>query len=127
MLILTLHVTGTTVLRIASIVIESPFSDAAALRALALAIAGMSPVIICTALLIYLIDSDSRADSLKHLRKMAHNDVVTGLAYRASFNERLNLEIRLTQEAGEKLALIRVGLNRAQIALDGGHALDNAT
>lgn len=124
--ILTLHFTGMTALRITPLVVPGTFSDMAALHTLALAIAGLSLVIVCTGLVSYLIDSDVRAESLEHLRRMALNDVLTGLPNRGSFNERLDLEIAMAREAGGRLALIGIDLNRFKEINDlrGHHAGD---
>ncbi|WP_175894972.1 putative bifunctional diguanylate cyclase/phosphodiesterase [Burkholderia pseudomultivorans] len=124
--ILTLHFTGMTALRITPLVVPGAFSDLAALHTLALAIAGLSLVIVCTGLVSYLIDSDVRAESLEHLRRMALSDVLTGLPNRGSFNERLDLEIVLAREAGTRVALIGIDLNRFKEVNDlrGHHAGD---
>ncbi|CAN0627202.1 diguanylate cyclase [Burkholderia multivorans] len=110
--ILALHFTGMTALSVTPVNIGSAFSDADALHTLALAIAGMSLVIVCTGLLSYLIDSDVRAESLEHLRRMALSDMLTGLPNRSSFNERLDQEIARARQRGRQLALIGIDLNR---------------
>ena len=74
----------------------------------------------------YVIDSNVRAESLEHLRRLALSDMLTGLPNRASFNERLDLEIALAQEQRTKLALIGIDLNRFKEINDlrGHHAGD---
>ncbi|MFT4066506.1 putative bifunctional diguanylate cyclase/phosphodiesterase [Paraburkholderia sp.] len=110
--ILALHFTGMTAFRVETVRIDGSFSDPAALQTLAIAIAGMSLVIACTALVSYLIDDNVRAESLEHLRRIALNDVLTGLPNRMNFNERLDLEIGLARERKSRLALIGIDLNR---------------
>lgn len=110
--ILALHFTGMTALNVTPLNVGGEFSDTSALHTLALAIAGMSLVIVCTGLVSYLIDSNVRAESLEHLRQMALSDALTGLPNRGSFNERLDLEIALANERGGRLALIGIDLNR---------------
>lgn len=124
--ILALHFTGMTALRVTPLTLEGTLTDAGALRTLALAIAGMSLVIVCTGLVSYVIDGNVRAESLEHLRRMALSDMLTGLPNRASFNERLDLELALAHERGAKLALIGIDLNRFKEINDlrGHHAGD---
>ncbi|MBN3818804.1 EAL domain-containing protein [Paraburkholderia sp. Se-20369] len=124
--ILALHFTGMTALRVTPLTLEGTLTDATALRTLALAIAGMSLVIVCTGLVSYVIDGNVRAESLEHLRRMALSDMLTGLPNRASFNERLDLELALAHERGAKLALIGIDLNRFKEINDlrGHHAGD---
>ncbi|WP_454862611.1 putative bifunctional diguanylate cyclase/phosphodiesterase [Paraburkholderia fungorum] len=124
--ILTLHFTGITAFRVEPALVDGSFSNPAALHTLALAIAGMSLVIACTGLVSYLIDDDVRAESLEHLRRLALNDVLTGLPNRMNFNERLDLEIALAREQKGKLALIGIDLNRFKEINDlrGHHAGD---
>ncbi|HIH2749641.1 TPA: MHYT domain-containing protein, partial [Burkholderia lata] len=124
--ILALHFTGMSALRITPLTLDGTWTDMSALRPLALAVAGMSLVIVCTGLVSYVIDSNVRAESLEHLRRLALSDMLTGLPNRASFNERLDLEIGLAQEHGTKLALIGIDLNRFKEINDlrGHHAGD---
>lgn len=102
--ILTLHFIGMTAFHVEPMRIEGSFSDPAALHTLALAIAGMSLMIVCAGLVSYLIDDNVRAKSLEHLRRMALNDMLTGLPNRMNFNERLELEIELARERKSRLA-----------------------
>lgn len=124
--ILALHFTGMSALRITPLTLDGAWTDVNTLRPLALAVAGTSLVIVCTGLVSYVIDSDVRAESLEHLRRLALSDMLTGLPNRASFNERLDLEIALAQEQGTKLALIGIDLNRFKEINDlrGHHAGD---
>jgi diguanylate cyclase (GGDEF)-like protein len=124
--ILALHFTGIAALHITPLAGEDALSDTAALHTLALAIAGMSLVVVCTGLVSYLIDSDVRAESIERLRRMALNDSLTGLPNRASFNDRLDLEIRLAHDTGTRVALIGIDLNRFKEINDlhGHHAGD---
>ncbi|KVQ27205.1 putative bifunctional diguanylate cyclase/phosphodiesterase [Burkholderia cepacia] len=124
--ILALHFTGMSALSITPLTLDGAWTDVNTLRPLALAVAGTSLVIVCTGLVSYVIDSNVRAESLEHLRRLALSDMLTGLPNRASFNERLDLEIALAQEQGTKLALIGIDLNRFKEINDlrGHHAGD---
>ncbi|CAM2180162.1 diguanylate cyclase [Burkholderia cepacia] len=124
--ILALHFTGMSALRITPLTLDGAWTDVNTLRPLALAVAGTSLVIVCTGLVSYVIDGNVRAESLEHLRRLALSDMLTGLPNRASFNERLDLEIALAQEQGTKLALIGIDLNRFKEINDlrGHHAGD---
>ncbi len=106
--------------------IEGSFSNPTALHTLALAIAGMSLMIACAGLVSYLIDDNVRAESLEHLRRMALNDMLTGLPNRMNFNERLDLEIELARQRKSRLALVGIDLNRFKEINDlrGHHAGD---
>ena len=124
--VLALHFTGMTALRIEPVRVDEAYSNPAALHTLALAIAGMSLVIVCTGLVSYLIDDNVRAESLEHLRRMALSDMLTGLPNRANFDERLDLEIALANDQRSRLALVGIDLNRFKEINDlrGHHAGD---
>ncbi len=110
--IVTLHFTGMTAFRVQPLLVDSSFSNPAALQTLAVAIAAMSFVIIGAGLVSYLIDDSSRASAMEQLRRLALNDTLTGLPNRANFNERLDLEISLARGRKDELALIGIDLNR---------------
>lgn len=110
--ILTLHFTGMAAFRIEPFMIEGKFTNPAAFQGLAIAITGMSLVIIGAGLVSYLLDDQMRAEAVERLRAMALIDALTGLPNRANYNERLELELELARQRKGKLALIGIDLNR---------------
>jgi diguanylate cyclase (GGDEF)-like protein len=121
--IVSLHFTGMTAFRVSPMLIDGSFSNPAALQALALAVAGVALIIVGAGLASYLIDDSMRAESYERLRHMAMNDNLTGLPNRASFNDRLDHELRIAQETGGKVALIGIDLDRFKEINDlRGHA-----
>jgi diguanylate cyclase len=121
-----LHFTGMAAFQVVPMPIAGSFSNPGALRALALAVAGMAFIIAGAGFVSYLLDDSVRAESVEHLRAMALSDVLTGLPNRAGFNERLDLEIAGTEARQGKLALVGIDLNRFKDINDlrGHHAGD---
>lgn len=121
--ILTLHLTGMTAFRVAPLLIETRYSNPAALQALGFAVAGVAVLIGCAGLAGYLIDEGVRAESYKQLQQMALHDSLTGLPNRRSFNERLDHEIEFAKMTGGKVALVEIDLDRFKEINDlRGHA-----
>lgn len=121
-----LHFTGMTAFEVVPMTLPGSFSNPSALHALALAVAGMAFIIAGAGLVSFLLDDSVRAESVEHLRAMAMSDVLTGLPNRASFNERLDLELARAQAESGKVALIGIDLNRFKEINDlrGHHAGD---
>ncbi|MFP6562806.1 putative bifunctional diguanylate cyclase/phosphodiesterase [Paraburkholderia sp. B3] len=121
-----LHFTGMTAFEVVPMTIPGSFSNPSALHALALAVAGMAFIIAGAGLVSFLLDDSVRAESVEHLRVMAMSDMLTGLPNRASFNERLDLELARAQTEPGKIALIGIDLNRFKEINDlrGHHAGD---
>jgi diguanylate cyclase (GGDEF)-like protein len=110
--IMAMHFTGMTAIHIAPAPVGGTFSDPDVLHALALAVTGMALLVVGAGLVSYLIDDSARAEAVERLRIMAMNDALTGLPNRASFNDRLDHEIKLASDSKRKLALIGIDLNR---------------
>lgn len=107
-----LHFTGMTAFRVEPMLVDGSFSNPEALQGLALTVAGMALIIVGAGFASFLIDDSVRAESFEQLRRMAMNDTLTGLPNRANFSERLDHEIGRARDAGGKLALIGIDLNR---------------
>lgn len=121
--IIALHFTGMTAFRVQPMLVDGAFSNPQALRALALAVAGMALLIVGTGLVSYLIDDSTRAEAVERLRRLALNDTLTGLPNRASYNERLDLEIELASARKGRFALVGIDLDRFKEINDvRGHA-----
>ncbi|MBB2202266.1 bifunctional diguanylate cyclase/phosphodiesterase [Gluconacetobacter tumulisoli] len=116
--IISLHFTGMTALRIAPAQIEGSFANLEALHALALAIIAVALVIVAAGMTSYLIDDSTRMENLERLHRMAMSDTLTGLPNRASFNDRLDLEIELARGRRGKFALVGIDLNRFKVIND---------
>lgn len=110
--IVSLHFTGMTAFRVSPTLVEGAYSNPAALHALALAVAAVALIIVGTGLASYLIDDSVRAESYQQLRHMALNDSLTGLPNRTSFNDYLAYEVAIADDAGGKVALIGIDLDR---------------
>ncbi|WP_255448514.1 bifunctional diguanylate cyclase/phosphodiesterase [Telmatospirillum sp. J64-1] len=124
--IVTLHFTGMTAFKVTPMLIEGSFSNPAAFRALALAIACVALLIVGAGFVSYLIDDSVRSESIKRLHHMALNDSLTGLPNRVNFAEHLEAEIKIADETGGKVALIGIDLDRFKEVNDlhGHHAGD---
>ncbi|KKZ84193.1 bifunctional diguanylate cyclase/phosphodiesterase [Rhizobium phaseoli] len=110
--IVSLHFTGMTAFKLTPIFIDDSYSNPAALQAMALAIALLSVIIVGAVAASYLIDNQNRVRSVSELEHMALNDVLTGLANRACFNDRLAAQIELVNNGGAKFALVAIDLDR---------------
>ncbi|WP_417583931.1 EAL domain-containing protein [Pelagibacterium sp.] len=72
-------------------------------------------------------DLRARKQAEHHIRFLAHHDAMTGLANRASFNDRLEDEIARARLAGQKLAVLCLDLDRFKEINDlFGHAAGDA-
>ena len=72
-------------------------------------------------------DLRARKRAESHIRFLAHHDAMTGLANRTSFNAQLDAEIARAAEAGTKLAVLCLDLDRFKEVNDlFGHAAGDA-
>ena len=110
--IVSLHFTGMTAFKLTPIVIDSGYSNPAAMQAMALAIGLVSLMIVGAVLSSYLIDSQTRARSLSQLEHMALSDSLTGLANRVSYSEHLDARIKLANSGGQRFAVAAIDLDR---------------
>ncbi|MDB5523558.1 MAG: bifunctional diguanylate cyclase/phosphodiesterase [Rhizobium sp.] len=110
--IVSLHFTGMTAFKITPVVIDDGYSNPAAMQAMALAIALVSLIIVGSVLASYLIDSQTRTQTLNQLKRMALSDSLTGLANRASYRDHLAARIQLADNGGQRFALAAIDLDR---------------
>ncbi|WP_244488605.1 EAL domain-containing protein [Aureimonas sp. Leaf427] len=88
--IVALHFTGMTAFRVEPMAVEGAFSNPAALRALALAVAAVALVIIGAGFASGMIDDRSRADAAEAMSNMSNGLVAVSAAGRITlFNERV--------------------------------------
>ncbi|VCU71609.1 Cyclic di-GMP phosphodiesterase Gmr [Pigmentiphaga humi] len=123
MAIACLHFVGMTAFQVEPVLLPGNFSNPEAWQALGLAVGGVALVIVAAGLASYLIDDSLRTESLERLRRMAMTDSLTGLPNRASFSERLDRELYLADQAGGRVALVGMDLDRFKEINDlRGHA-----
>ena len=57
-------------------------------------------------------DLSARKEAENHIHFLAHHDALTGLPNRVTFNSKLDREIKLAADAGKKLAILYIDLDR---------------
>jgi diguanylate cyclase (GGDEF)-like protein len=110
--IVSLHFTAMTAFQVHALTIAPAYSNPAAMQALAMAVAVVGLMIIGTGLVTYLIDDQTRTESVDKLRHMALNDPLTGLPNRAGFTQRLAQEVAQADAGGSGFSLIVIDLDR---------------
>jgi diguanylate cyclase (GGDEF)-like protein len=126
--IVSLHFTAMTALTVTPMADTVPAIDSAAFEAMALSIALIALLVIGASLSSYLIDSNSRILSDEHIHYLAIHDPLTGLPNRASFNDRIDEEIRVASKTGQHFAVIGIDLNGFKEINDTwGHAAGDRT
>ncbi|GAB2183928.1 putative bifunctional diguanylate cyclase/phosphodiesterase [Roseibium sp. LAB1] len=121
--IVSLHFTGMTAFRIIPMSQNFTEVDSGAALALALAIAVVALLVVGTGLTSFLIDNNVRAISKRQLHHVAAHDALTGLPNRTSFQRQLARNLEGYFNAGKKLAVIGIDLNRFKEINDTfGHA-----
>lgn len=125
--IVTLHFTGMTAIKVEPMLIPGSYSNPDAFVTLGFAVTGVALIIGCAGLASYLIDDGVRAESYEELQQIARTDSLTGLPNRRAFNERLDHELYLAQEAQGKVAFLAFDLNGFKEINDTrGHASGDA-
>ncbi|MDE3177801.1 MAG: EAL domain-containing protein [Pseudomonadota bacterium] len=109
--IIGLHFTGMAALRIIALRFEVTATNGMALHALALAILGMTMIIIGAGVVTYLIDQDIRADAYKRMRAMSLRDPLTGLPNRSYLRAHLERQIEDAAIMRGRVALVTIDLN----------------
>jgi len=126
--IISLHFTGMTAFKLVPLEINLRYSNPAAMQAMALAVALVSLMIVGAVLASYLIDSQTRTQSLSQLRRLALSDTLTALANRAAYNDYLDLQIQAADESGIRFALVTIDLDRFKEINDlRGHSAGDET
>lgn len=113
-----LHFTGMTSMEVTPAWTESTGDNSSVFAALAVAVAGIALMILGTGVAIYLIDEMSSQENVAKLKHMAMNDSLTGLPNRVHFNAYTAREIKRSTEAGTRLAVIGIDLDRFKIIND---------
>jgi diguanylate cyclase (GGDEF)-like protein len=126
--IISLHFTGMTAFKLVPLEVNLRYANPAAMEAMALAVALVSLMIVGAVLASYLIDSQTRTQSLSQLRRLALSDTLTTLANRAAYNDYLDLQIQAADESGVRFALVTIDLDRFKEINDlRGHAAGDET
>jgi len=110
--IVSLHFTGMAAISVTPMLADGQLIDPSAGQAMALAVAAVGLLIVGTGLASYLIDDQTRLDTMAHLQHLALNDTLTDLPNRAGFNEHLDREFERAKAAGTRLAVICMDLDR---------------
>jgi len=121
--IVALHFTGMAAFRVEPMTLGLEETNTEALRALAMAITGVTLAIIGAALASNVIDTTTQAESWARLRAQAMTDPLTRLPNRAAFLERLAFKMEVAERTGGRMALIMIDLDRFKDINDiHGHA-----
>jgi len=104
-----LHFTGMAALRIKPLLIEAPAANREAFAALALAVVGMTLLIVGTGVVSYRMDREIRADAYKRLRRMALHDSLTALPNRSHFRD--IVADLIAAAAGRTVALVAIDID----------------
>jgi diguanylate cyclase len=122
-----LHFTGMSALKITPLYVESTASNGEAAATLAIAIVGMTLLVVGTGLVSSLIDQDVRADSRKRQRELSRHDGLTKLPNRSFFLEKIDALISSATRAGTNVALIIIDVKGLKVVNDQyGHASGDA-
>ena len=107
--IVSLHFTGMAAFRVEPLLIDGSFSNPDALRALALAVAGVAIAIVCAGIASHLIDNHARAEATEALHNMSNGLlVIAGNRTIRLFNPRVLELFSLTPDK------VRVGMRYEQ-------------
>jgi diguanylate cyclase len=109
--IVSLHFTAMAAVTVFPLSSATESTNPAIFQAMAVAIAGVSLFIVGTGVASYLVDGQSRNENFQRLQHMALNDALTGLPNRASFADRLDVELEAA-EPDTRIAVIGIDLDR---------------
>lgn len=125
--IISLHFTAMTALQVTPFAIDTRYAVPGVLEALALATGAVALIIVGTGFASYIIDDLQRLESARKLRHLARNDTITGLPNRLQFNEHMDHELYMAEEAGHGIATVAIDLDNFKEINDlGGHDLGDA-
>ncbi len=112
------HFTGTAALKITPLRVEAEATSTEAAATLAIAIVGMTLLVLVTGLVSYLIDQEVRADSGKRQRELSRHDGLTKLPNRSFFLEKTDALIAEAKRAGTNVALVVIDVNALKVVND---------
>ncbi|MFN3745330.1 MAG: putative bifunctional diguanylate cyclase/phosphodiesterase [Hyphomicrobiaceae bacterium] len=110
--VVSLHFTGMTALTVTPLVTGAKIADPDVLALMAIAVAGVSLIIVGTGVATYVIDTKATEGMTERLQHMAHNDALTGLPNRAGFTEHLRRELARAKADGCRVAVVGLDLDR---------------
>ncbi len=110
--VVSLHFTGMTAVSVLPMAAGGSLGDPAEVASMAVAVAGVAMLIVGTGVVSQMIDADVSEKNLDVLRQMALNDALTGLPNRTSFLNHLNQQLARPRQAGAKVAVIGVDLDK---------------
>lgn len=107
-----MHFTAMTAIKVVAFASGETGMESDDKQALALATALVGLMIMASSIATARIDRRTRSESFRRLRDFASKDSLTGLLNRASFNDALEGRLAAARQAGTKLALIAIDLDR---------------
>jgi diguanylate cyclase len=110
--VVSLHFTGMTALSITPLVTGAPLANSNVLAAMAIAVAGVSLIIVGTGVASFVIDSKATEDMAERLQHMARNDALTGLPNRSYFADHLGKELERARIGGNRIGVVGIDLDR---------------
>jgi len=110
--VISLHFTGMTALTVTPLVTGAPLADPQILAAIAIAVAGVSVIIVGTGAATYMIDAKASQDMDARLHHLAYNDALTGLPNRARLADHLSREIARAKAEWGRVAVVSIDLDR---------------
>jgi diguanylate cyclase (GGDEF)-like protein len=110
--VLSLHFTGMTALTVTPLVTGAPLTEPQVLAAIAIAIAGVSLIIVGTGAATHMIDAKASQDMDARLQHLAYNDALTGLPNRAHLADQLSRDIARAKADWGRVAVVSIDLDR---------------
>jgi diguanylate cyclase len=110
--VVALHFTGMAALTVMPMTTGAQLADQAAIRGMAVAVAGVAMIVVGTGVASYLIDARTTRDMVDKLRSLALTDSLTGLPNRTRFGDHLVYEYALARETVGRFAVIGIDLDR---------------
>ena len=108
--VLGVHFVGMAAFRVAPLQMPMAETNGDAFLALALAVLGVTTLVISAAVVSYLLDSEQRAESSSQLREMALRDALTGLPNRAALRAHLAQALDEAERQGRAASLVVMDL-----------------
>jgi diguanylate cyclase (GGDEF)-like protein len=107
-----LHFTAMTAVSVDPFVTGAMIADPQVIATMAVAVAGVTLIIVGTGVASYMIDTDTSEKNLDTLRQMALNDALTGLPNRTNFTDYLANEVERARYDRRQLAVLGIDLDK---------------
>ena len=110
--VISLHFTGMTAFTVTPLATGAPLADPGVLAAMAVAVAGVSLIIVGTGAATYVIDTKASQDMDARIRHLAYTDALTGLPNRAHLADQLSRDIARAETDWGRVAVVSIDLDR---------------